>query len=209
MQNADCYADYTHLSPKNLYVWAHSGKITLAYSLSGKSLFVLLLVRAQGKKWGVNYTAAGLFEVPEAREKETSTPFNTKVNAPSSTAKPPVFGVHLDNVAADTVKALLAVTRLWGGRAGSQAAQRNAHSPTRAWMRGKPDGRETDKQEEDGRSQSRASPPTCLPHLTLQTSPGIPMICMWWMAPSTPHSFCRGAGQPAPKYATMAYCFWN
>lgn len=123
-------------------------------------------------------------------------------------AKPPVFGVHLDNAAADTVTALLAVTRLWGGRAGSQAAQRNAHSPTRAWMRGKPDGWETDKQEEDGRSQSRASPPTCLPHLILQTS-GIPMICMWWMAPSTPRSFYRGAGQPAPKYATMAYCFWN
>ena len=105
--------------------------------------------RAQGKKWGINYTAAGLFEVPEVRETETSTPFNTKMNALSSRAKLPVFSVHLDNVAADIVKALVAVTRLWGDRARSQAAQRNARSPTRAWMRGKPDGWETDKQEED------------------------------------------------------------
>ena len=40
-------------------------------------------------------------------------------------------------------------------------------------------------------SPSTESPPTCSPYLILQTF-WIPMISMWWMAPSKPHSFRIG-----------------
>lgn len=113
MQNAGSYANYTHLSPKNLYLVAHSGKITLASCLSGESLLVPLLIREhkERNRASIN-TAAGLSEVRGAGEKEASPPFKTEMNALSSTAKLSFLGIYLDGVAANIAKALIALIHI-------------------------------------------------------------------------------------------------
>lgn len=62
---------------------------------------LLLVSEHKEKKRSFDYTAAGLFEGPEVTEEETSTLFNTKMNALSSRAKLAVLSVHLGNAAAN------------------------------------------------------------------------------------------------------------
>lgn len=76
--------------------------------LSGKSLFVVLLIRVRGKQQSVNYTAAGLSEVREDGEKENKHSVPHEMNARSSQAKLTVLSVHLGNVAAKIVQAWIA-----------------------------------------------------------------------------------------------------
>ena len=104
--------------------------------------------KAQGKKWGINYTAAGLFEVPGVRERETSIPFNTKMNVLPSRAKLPVLSIHLDNVATNIESFGGRYTSLgWQSKKSDYPGQ--GQLSHRAWMRGRSDGWEIDGQEEE------------------------------------------------------------
>lgn len=159
---------------------------------------------AQGKKWSVNYTTAGLFEVPEVREKETSTPFNTKMNALSSRAKLPVPSIHLDNVAANTVKAFVAVTYFWGHKARSRAAQRSACSPHSQ------DQREVGRM---GNRQARGKLEKSIPRVSIHLLTSSPTTYFSLISdnlyvingPKNISFLLIGSGQAAFKYATTAY----
>lgn len=117
VQDAGSCADYTHLSPKNLCLGAHSGKIIPASGLSGKSLFVLLHIRERKEENGASITLQ-LGSLRCLTWRGGNKPSIQHCNESSLLhRKADTLSVHLDDVAANIANALIALTHIWGGKA--------------------------------------------------------------------------------------------
>lgn len=90
--------------------------------------------RALGKKWNVDYTAAGLFEVSksERRKQALHSTLKRTHSAASQSSLSSMF--TLSHVGSKYHKSLDCSTYLWGGRARGKAAQCCVCTPTEAGL---------------------------------------------------------------------------